>query len=82
MAKPASVSITCANHVPDGAGESLNAAEPAHTGSTVEYHRGAGHNVAIEKPREFLDVLLPFLEENPQRARHAPSFNHRQLSHR
>ena len=28
----------------------------------------AAHNLALEKPREFLDLLLPFLEESGQRA--------------
>ncbi|MDO8615470.1 MAG: alpha/beta hydrolase [Dehalococcoidia bacterium] len=31
----------------------------------------AGHNAAIEKPQEFLDALLPFLQERPRRPRRA-----------
>lgn len=33
-------------------------------GARCQMIADAGHNAAIEKPREFLDALVPFLEEN------------------
>lgn len=35
-------------------------------GAKTRIIRDAGHNVALEKPREFLDTLLPFLEEEAE----------------
>ena len=49
-----------ARMVPASASKHLGKLIP---GAKTRIIRDAGHNVALEKPREFLDVLLPFLEE-------------------